>query len=56
MLQSVLSMGLLQDVKSITTRDNLTKSRSDIGLPKISKPTDPTKFKMMLSKLAVEKV
>ena len=56
MLQSVLSMGLLQDVKSITTRDNKTKTRTDLGLPEISKPTDPTKFQTMLSKLAVEKV
>ena len=56
MLQSVLSIGLLQDVKSVTTRDNKTISRSDLNLPKISKPTDPTKFQMMLSKLAVEKV
>jgi heterodisulfide reductase subunit C len=56
MLQSVLSIGLLQDVKSITTRDNKTRNRSDFNLPKISKPTDPTKFQMMLSKLAVEKV
>jgi heterodisulfide reductase subunit C len=56
MLQSVLSIGLLQDVKSVTTRDNKTKTRSDLGLPEVSKPTDPTKFQMMLSKLAVEKV
>ena len=56
MLQSVLSIGLLQDVKSVTTRDNKTKSRADLGLPEISKPTDPTKFQMMLSKIAVEKV
>lgn len=56
MLQSVLSIGLLQDVKSVTTRDNKTKNRSDLGLPEVSKPTDPTKFQMMLSKLAVEKV
>ena len=56
MLQSVLSIGLLQDVKSVTTRDNKTKSRSDLGLPEISKPTDSTKFQMILSKLAVEKV
>jgi len=56
MLQSVLSIGLLQDVKSVTTRDNKTISRSDLNLPKVSKPTDPTKFQMMLSKLAVEKV
>ena len=56
LLQSVLSIGLLQDVKSVTTRDNKTKSRADLGLPEISKPTDPTKFQMMLSKIAVEKV
>ena len=56
MLQSVLGIGLLQDVKSVTTRDSKTKTRSDLGLPEVSKPVDPTKFQMMLSKLAVEKV
>ena len=56
MLQSVLSIGLIQDIKSITTRDNKTVTRKDIGLPEISKPTDPTKFQTMLSKLAVEKI
>jgi hypothetical protein len=43
-------------VKSVTTSDNKTKTRNDLGLPDISKPADPTKFQMMLSKLAVEKV
>jgi heterodisulfide reductase subunit C len=56
LLQSVLSIGLLQDVKSVTTRDNKTKSRSDLDLPEISKPTDPAKFQTMLSKIAVEKI
>ncbi|KYK21176.1 hypothetical protein AYK24_09545 [Thermoplasmatales archaeon SG8-52-4] len=56
LLQSVLSIGLLQDIKSVTTRDNKTKNRSDIGLPDISKPTDSTKFQMMISKIAIEKV
>ena len=56
MLQSVLSIGLLQDAKSITTKDSKTKTRADLGLPEISKPVDPTKFQMMLSKIAVEKV
>jgi heterodisulfide reductase subunit C len=56
LLQSVLSIGLIQDVKSVTTRDNKTKNRADLGLPEVSKPTDPTKFQMILSKLAVEKV
>ena len=56
MLQSVLSIGLLQDVKSITTSHGKTLSRADLKLPEISKPTDPTKFQAMLSKLAVEKI
>jgi len=56
MLQSVLSVGLLQDVKSVPTSDSKTKTRTDLGLPEISKPADPTKFQTMLSKLAVEKV
>lgn len=56
LLQSVLSIGLIQDVKTITSRDNKTKTRSDFGLPEISKPTDTTKFQMMLSKIAIEKV
>ena len=56
MLQSVLSIGLLQDIKSVPTSDNKTKNRSELGLPEISKPVDPTKFQMMLSKIAVEKV
>jgi len=56
LLQSVLSIGLLQDVKSMPTKDNVVKNRSDIGLPEISKPEDPAKFQMMISKIAVEKV
>jgi len=56
MLQSVLSIGLLQDIKSVATKQNKSYSRSDLGLPDISKPTDPSKFQTMLSKLAVEKV
>ncbi len=55
-LQSVLSTGLLQEVKSVITRDNNTKNRNSLGLPEISKPRDPTKFQMMLSKSAVEKI
>ena len=56
LLQSVLSIGLIQDVKSVSTRDSKTKNRKDIGLLDISKPSDPTKFQMIISKLAVEKV
>jgi heterodisulfide reductase subunit C len=56
LLQSVLSIGLIQDVKTITSRENKTKVRSDLSLPELSKPTDPSKFQMMLSKIAVEKL
>ncbi len=56
MLQSILTMGLIQDVKSVTTNDNKTKNRTELGLPEISKPIDLAKFQMVLSKLAVEKI
>jgi len=56
MLQSVLSIGLLQDIKEVTTKDNKTVKRSDLDLPDLSKPTDATTFQTFLSKLAVEKV
>jgi len=56
LLQSVLSMGLLQEVKTITSRDNNTIDRTQLNLPEISKPIDPVKFQTMLSKIAVEKV
>jgi len=55
-LQSVLSIGLLQDIKTVSTKDNKTKNRADCGLPEISKPAEPTKFQMVISKIAVEKV
>lgn len=55
-LQSVLSIGLLQDVKTVTTRDNKSVSRSDLKLPDVSKPLDQSKFQIMLSKLAIEKI
>jgi heterodisulfide reductase subunit C len=56
MLQSILSIGLIQEVQSVATSDNKTNNREDLGLPAISKPVDKAKFQMMLSKLAVEKV
>jgi len=56
MLQSVLSIGLIQDVQIVSTRDNKTKKRDDIGLPGVSKPVDATKFQTAITKLAVEKV
>ena len=56
MLQSVLSIGLIQDVQEVTTHDNKTMKRDALGLPTLSKPTDASKFQMVLTKLAVEKV
>ncbi len=56
MLQSVLSIGLIQDIQSVTTKDNVTKKRDDLGLPKVSKPVDIAKFQMAITKLAVEKI
>ena len=56
MLQSVLSIGLIQDVQIVSTRDNKTKNRNDLGLPGVSKPVDAIKFQTAITKLAVEKV
>jgi heterodisulfide reductase subunit C len=55
-LQSVLSKGLLQDEKNVTTKNNETRNRKSLGLPELSKPQDPAKFMTMLSKLAMDKV
>ncbi len=56
MLQSILSIGLIQDVQSVSTRDNKTKNREELGLPNISKPVDIAKFQSIFTKLAVEKI
>jgi heterodisulfide reductase subunit C len=56
MLQSILSMGLIQDVQLTTTHTNKTVKRDDLGLPALSKPTDAAKFQAGLMKIAMEKV
>ena len=56
MVQSILSIGLIQDILNVSTRDNITKNRDDLGLPKISKPVDVAKFQTVITKLAVDKV
>jgi len=56
MLQSILSTGLIQDIQSVTTSENKTVKRDDLNLPNISKPVDPAKFQMLLSKIVIEKV
>jgi heterodisulfide reductase subunit C len=55
-LQSILTIGLIQDIQSITTKDNQTINRTDLGLPEVSKPTDPAKFQQAITKLAMEKI
>jgi len=56
LLQSVLTMGLIQDTQAVALADGTTKKRDDLGLPPLSKPTDPTKFQSAVTKLAVEKI
>jgi heterodisulfide reductase subunit C len=56
LLQSVLSIGLIQDVKSVSTKEQKTTDRADLGLPALSKPVDPQKFQLMISKIAMEKI
>jgi len=56
MLQSILTMGLIQDIQQITTRINTTVKREDLGLPALVKPTDPAKFQAGIMKIAMEKV
>jgi len=56
MLQSILSIGLIQDVQQTTTRTNKTIKREDLGLPKLSKPADAAKFQAGIMKIAMEKV
>jgi len=56
MLQSILSMGLIQDIQQTTTRSNKILKRDELGLPSLSKPTDVTKFQAGIMKIAMEKV
>ena len=56
MLQSILSIGLIQDIQTISKSDNNSTNRKELDLPDISKPIDSNKFQMVLSKLAIEKI
>jgi len=56
MLQSILTMGLIQDVQPTTTRTNKTVKRDELGLPALSKPVDIAKFQAGVMKIAMEKV
>jgi heterodisulfide reductase subunit C len=56
MLQSILSIGLIQDIQQATTRSNKILKRDELGLPPLSKPTDVAKFQAGIMKIAMEKV
>ena len=56
MLQSILSMGLIQDIQQTTTRGNTTVKRDELGLPPLSKPVDVAKVQAGIMKIAIEKV
>jgi heterodisulfide reductase subunit C len=56
MVQSILTIGLIQDIQTITTRNNATIKRDDLGLPPLIKPTDPNTFQAGIMKIAMEKV
>jgi heterodisulfide reductase subunit C len=56
MLQSILTIGLIQDIQQISTRTNKTVKREELGLPPLSKPVDGAKFQAAVMKIAMEKV
>jgi len=56
MLQSILSIGLIQDIQQVATRSNKTMKRDELTLPPLSKPTDVAKFQAGIMKIAMEKV
>jgi len=56
MLQSILTIGLIQDIQQISTRSNTTVKRGDLNLPPLSKPVDATKFQAGIMKIAMEKI
>jgi heterodisulfide reductase subunit C len=56
MLQSILSIGLIQNIQSVSDKNNQTFNRNDLVLPDLIKPIDTSKFQLVLSKLAIEKI
>ena len=55
-LQSVLGTGLIQGVQTITTRENKTKNRGDLGLPPLRSSSELGGFQAGLAKIAIEKI
>ena len=55
-LQSVLSIGLMQDETEVAARDGSLKKRDTLGLPSLLKIKDMATLQATLTNLAVEKV
>ena len=55
MLQSVLSIGLIQSVQKSATKDGVV-DRDELELPPVPSPKNMEKFMGVLSKVAIEKV
>ena len=55
-LQSVLGTGLIQGVQTITTRENKTKNRDDLGLPPLRSSPELGGFQAGLAKIAIERI
>lgn len=56
MLQSAMSMGLIQDLQEVVDRAGAVRTRDSLGLPPVSKPVDMEKFATAIMGTAVEKV
>jgi heterodisulfide reductase subunit C len=56
MLQSVLSLGLIQEPQETTAADGSVQNRETLGLPPISRPADVNNLMTALSTIAIEKV
>ena len=56
LLQSVLSMGLIQGELGVSTIDGEIKKRENLKLSPLSKPVDAATFQKVLTKIALEKI
>jgi len=55
-LQSIMTMGLLQDVQEVPSSDGKVVKREDLELPELSKPVDAAMFQMAFAGVAMEKM
>jgi heterodisulfide reductase subunit C len=53
-LQSLLTRGLIQDIKKVLTSSKESVDRTDLNLPPLTKPADISKFSQILMKVATQ--